>query len=193
MSLNHWPSLSGGLTPAGARFPGRAGTSFQKAGVKPGDIILEFNGQSVGGASQLKNMVGQTKPGASAKLKIWRDKKTMTLDITIAERTAKALGPTGPKAETSAELGIAVDKVPPAVASKLNFEEGIGLVIEEVDPSGKGASMGLIKGDIILELDGKPVSDVSEFNKEVQQAKKAGIIRFLIQRGPVTLYLAEGF
>jgi len=53
--------------------------------------------------------------------------------------------------------------------------------------------MGLIKGDIILEVDGKPASDVSEFNKEVQQAKKAGIIRFLIRRGSATIYLAEGF
>src|SRR5208337_470066 len=67
------------------------GSPSEKAGVKPGDIILEFNGQTVGGASQLKNMVGQTKPGAAAKLKIWRDKKTITLDVTIAERTAKSL------------------------------------------------------------------------------------------------------
>jgi serine protease Do len=169
------------------------GSPSEKAGVKPGDIILEFNGQIVAGASQLKNFVGQTKPGSAAKLKIWRDKKTITLDVTIAERTAKSLAAPGPKAETSAELGIAVDKLPPAVASKLGLKEGIGLVIDEIDPSGQAASMGLIKGDIILEVDGKPISDVSEFNKEVQLAKKAGIIRFLIQRGPATLYLAEHF
>jgi serine protease Do len=169
------------------------GSPSEKAGVKPGDIILEFNGKIVAGASQLKNMVGQTKPGSAAKLKIWRDKKTITLDVTIAQRTAKSIAEATPKAGMSAELGVAVGKVPSDLASKLGLKEGVGLIIEEIDPSGQAASMGLIKGDIILEVDGKPVSDVSEFNKEVQQAKKAGIIRFLIQRGPATLYLAEGF
>ncbi|MGO9119591.1 MAG: DegQ family serine endoprotease [Desulfomonilaceae bacterium] len=169
------------------------GSPSEKAGVKAGDIILDFNGQPVSGASQLKNLVGQIKPGTKAKLTMWRDKKTISVDVTVAERTAKTLAAAGPKAGTSTELGVAVEKVPPDLASKLGLKEGVGVIIEEVDPQGSGASMGLMKGDAILEVDGKPISNVSAFNKEVEQAKKNGIIRMLIQRGSATIFLGEAF
>ncbi len=169
------------------------GSPSEKAGVKAGDIILEFNGHQVTGASQLKNLVGQTKPGSKAKLTIWRDKKTISVDVTIAERTAKSLAAASPKGGTSAELGVAVAKVPPDVASNLGLKEGVGVMIQEVDPEGAGASIGLLKGDIILEIDGKQISDLSEFNSAVEQAKKNGIIRLMIQRGGATIFLGEAF
>jgi serine protease Do len=169
------------------------GSPSEKAGVKAGDIILDFNGQPVSGASQLKNLVGQTKPGAEAKVTIWRDKKTMNLNVTIGERTAKALAAGAPKTETSSELGVAVGTVPAEMASKMGLKEGQGVLIKEVNPDGRGASMGLAAGDVVLEVDGKLVAGVSEFNKEVEQAKKSGVIRLMIKRGSATIFLAEGF
>ena len=53
--------------------------------------------------------------------------------------------------------------------------------------------MGLKTGDVVLEVDGKAISGVPEFNKEVEQAKKNGVIRLMIQRGSATIFLAEGF
>jgi len=175
------------------------GSPSEKAGVKAGDIILDFNGKPVSGASQLKNLVGQTKPGTATKVTIWRDKKTITLNVTIAERTAKALAEGAPKTETptesgdSTELGVAVGRVPADMASKMGLKEGEGLIIKEVNPDGRGASMGLTTGDVVLEVDGKAVTGVSEFNKEVEQAKKNGVIRLMIKRGSATIFLAEGF
>ncbi len=169
------------------------GGPAEKAGVKAGDIILAFNDTPITGASQLKNLVGETKAGSSAKLSIWRDKKTVTLNTTIAERTAAAITAGAPKAETSDELGVTVEKVPPNEASKLGLKENAGLIIKEVKPDGRGAAMGLIKGDVILEVDSKPISSVTEFNKEVEQAKKSGVIRLTVHRGSATLYMAESF
>jgi serine protease Do len=169
------------------------GSPSEKAGVKPGDIILDFNGHAVSGAAQLKNLVGQTKPGTAAKLKIWRDKKAITLDVTVGERTAKALAATSPKAETSSELGVTVGKVPTEMASKMGLKADQGVLIKEVNPDGKGATMGLNTGDVVLEVDGKAVNSVSEFNKEVAQAKKTGVIRLMVKRGSATIFLAEGF
>jgi serine protease Do len=169
------------------------GGPAEKAGIKTGDIILDFNGTPVGGASQLKNLVGGAKVGSTAKLTIWRDKKTMALNVPIAERTVKAMEAAAPKIETSAELGVTVEKVPAEMASKLGLKEGAGLIIKEVNPEGRGASMALKTGDIVLEVDGKAISGVPEFNKEVEQAKKNGVIRLMIQRGSATIFLAEGF
>lgn len=58
-------------------------------------------------------------------------------------------------------------------------------------PDGRGAAIGLKKGDVILEIDGKVVSDVSAFSKSVAEAKKRGVVRLLAQRGSSTIYLAE--
>ncbi len=169
------------------------GGPAEKAGVKAGDIILQFNDTPITGASELKNIVGQTKVGSSANLTLWRDKKTITLKVTLAERTPEALASAAPNAETSAELGVTVEKVPPQQATKLGLKQDAGLMIKDVNPDGKGAAIGLTKGDVILEVDGKNISSVPEFNKEVEQAKKNGIIRLMIRRGSANLYLAESF
>jgi len=169
------------------------GGPAEKAGVKPGDVILDVNGQPVGGAQALKNAVGQTKPGSTLKLTIFRDKKTLSVDVVAAERTAQAVAAAGKTSGASAELGITVEKVPPEVASKLHLKKDQGLIVKEMNPNGQGAAMGLAPGDIILQVDGKAVSDVGTFNKEVEQAKKNGLIRFMIQRGTSTIFLAENF
>ncbi len=164
-----------------------------KAGIKAGDIILSYNGKPITDASQLKNLVGATKPGSAAKLEIWRDKKSLEVNVTVAERTAKAVETATPSAKTSGELGITVEKVPPEMASKLHLKEGVGLEIKEVNPEGRGAAMGLRPGDIILEVDGTSITGVSEFNKQVTKSKKSGIIRMKIQRAGATIFLAESF
>lgn len=169
------------------------GSPAAKEGIKAGDVVLDYNGTPISDASQLKNLVGGTKPNSAAKLKIWRDKKTVEVNVTVAERTAKAIEAAAPSAETSSELGVTVEKVPPQVASKLGLKEGAGLMIKEVSLEGRGAAMGLQQGDIILEVDDHVISNVSEFNKQVADAKKSGVIRMMIQRGGATIFLAENF
>jgi serine protease Do len=166
----------------------------EKAGIKTGDIILEFNGQPVGGASELKNLVGQTKPGSTSDLKIWRNKKTIDVKVKLGELTAKTLESQQPSvSEVSKDLGITVEKVPPQQASKLHLKEGTGLQIKEVNPDERGAAMGLRSGDIIIEVDGTSITSVSQFSDLVAKAKKNGVIRMMVQRGTATIYLAETF
>lgn len=167
------------------------GSPAEKAGIKQGDIILDYNGTPIEGASQLKNLVGQTKPGSTAKLTVWRDKKTTTINVAMAERTAKSVRATATTEGASTELGITVEKVPHELASKLHLKAGTGLLVNEVKPDGRGAAIGITQGDVILEVDGKAITSVDEFNKQVTEAKKAGVIRMLIHRGSATIFLAE--
>ena len=113
--------------------------------------------------------------------------------MTLAERTPQALAAEAPKAQASSELGITIGKLPPELASKLGLKENIGLVVKEVNSDGPGAAMGLRQGDVILEVDGSVISGVSEFNKKVEESKKSGVIRMMIQRGSATIFLAESF
>jgi serine protease Do len=169
------------------------GSPAAKAGIKSGDIVLDYNGTPITDASQLKNLVGATRPNSAVRLKIWRDKKATEVNVTIAERTAKAIEATSASAETSTELGVTAEKVPAEVASKLGLKEGVGLIIKGVNPDGQGAAMGLKGGDIILEVDDHVISSLSEFSKQVAEAKNSGVIRMMIQRGGATIFLAENF
>lgn len=169
------------------------GSPADKAGVKAGDIILQFNDNVVKGAAHLKNLVGKEKPGASANLKIFRDNKPVEIPVKIAERTQKALASSAPgeaQAETSNDLSIQIEKVPASVASKMGLKDGEGLLVKDVTSDGAGAKIGLRSGDVILEIDAVVVSDTDEFKKAVTAAKKNKVIRLKIQRGSAKIFLA---
>lgn len=167
-------------------------SAAEKAGIKPGDIILKINGERVTDAAHLKNLVGKEKPDATVKLTIFRDKKLMDLSVKIGERTQKALASAGAPtpAETSNELGLEVEKVPPAMAEKLGIKEGHGLRVKDLEADGAGSKVGLRAGDVILEVDGKTVTDTSDFNKAVAEAKSHKLIRLKVHRGSATIFLA---
>jgi len=167
-------------------------SAAEKAGIKPGDIILKINGERISDAAHLKNLVGKEKPGATVKLTIFRDKKTMDLSVTIGERTQKALAASGAPtpADTSNELGIEIESLPPAAAEKLGLKEGQGLRVKDLEADGPGARVGLRAGDVILEVDDKTVTDAGNFNKAVAEAKKNKLIRLKVHRGSATIFLA---
>ncbi len=171
------------------------GSPAEKAGVKPGDIIVTFNGQPVKDHSHLKNLVGREKPNSSAKLTVFRDGKTMDLNVKIAEKTEKAVASLGPKqipaSERSSELGIDIEAVPSAAAESQGLKEGEGVRVKDVKSDGTGARMGLRTGDVILEVDGKTVTDVSGFNAAVAAAKSNNLIRLKVQRNRAVLFLAS--
>jgi serine protease Do len=167
------------------------GSAAEKAGIKNGDIILKFNGKPVANAQALKNMVGVEKPETQSTLTIWRKAALMDVKVTIGERPAKMAGTTPhmQPSTQSAKLGIAVEKVPPARLEDLGLKEGQGVVIKEVNPDGVGArKLDLRPGDIILEVDDKPINSPEEFASIAEQAKDS--IRLRIQRGTAKTYVA---
>ncbi len=170
------------------------GSPAEKAGIKPGDIIVKFNDRDISGAAELKNLVGREKPDSTAKLSVFRDKKPMEFSIKIAERTAKALGSAAPSVspgETSDELGVEIEKVPAAAAEQMGLKEGEGVQVKDLQADGTGAKMGLRSGDVILEVDGKAVTNSAEFKKAMKEAKENKVVRLKIQRGSAKVFLAS--
>jgi serine protease Do len=169
------------------------GGPADKAGIKAGDIILKFNGEPVTGAAQLKNLVGKEKPGSTAKLTVFRNKETLDLTAHITERTKEAIASVSPSSATpepSNELGIEINNVSASLGERLGLKNGGGVEVKEVSPDGYGAKMGLKTGDVILEVDGNTVSDVSAFNKTVAKAKENKLIRLKVRRGNGIIFLA---
>src|SRR5262249_38116214 len=133
------------------------------AGIRPGDVILEFNGKAVKGNSDLVAMVTGTLPGTTVPVKIMRNKKPMTVNVTVApldveqelQRTS-AVPQRQNRFETpepkDAGLGISVEPLTSDVSRQAHLPSGkTGVVVSDVDSNGEAA--GLIgPGDIILEV-----------------------------------------
>lgn len=165
----------------------------EKAGVKSGDIITDFNGQAISGAAHLKNIVGGVKPGTKATLKVFRDGKEISIPVTVGERDPKKLASfrkSMEQSETSSELGIEIEPVPPELAKEMGLKENQGVRIKELEGDGIGRSMGLRRGDVIVEANGKPISDAKALQDALAKAKDEKVVRLKVQRGKAQIYLA---
>jgi serine protease Do len=138
----------------------------EKAGLKSGDVILEFNGKPVSTSRNLKLAVAQTKPGETVPVKILRDGERETVDVAIkplpgSEEIAKA---NHLDAEDEGTLnGVGVTDLDNRARQQFNVPAGVrGAIITEVQPDSAAAEAGLRPGDVIQEINRKAVRNAEE-------------------------------
>ena len=153
------------------------GSAAEKAGLKRGDVITAFNGTAVGDANELRNLVAATQPGTDAQLTILRDGREQQLTVTLGELSAEAQardegeGGGGGEQSEGGKLGIGVTPLTPELAARLRLpEDGQGLVVTSVDPSGPAAEAGLRQGDLIEQANRQPVRSVEDLRASIQNA-----------------------
>jgi serine protease Do len=164
-----------------------------RAGVKSGDVIIEFDGQPIEEASSLPPRVASTPIGKSVPIKVWRDKKSIALSVTVAALKDEKLAGAADKAtaEKGAKpiLNVAVVDLPPDVREKAELKTG-GVLVAEVN-SGPASRAGIEEGDIILKLDGKDIENASQFIKLVPGLPRDRPIAVqVLRQGGGRLYLA---
>lgn len=144
------------------------GSPAEKAGLRSGDIVLEFEGEELSRSSDLPPMVGRTPVDTVAQMKVLREGERITLDVEIgqlpddqaaAEQPSSAGGPA-----SSAPLGLSVEPLPADAAGSLDIAGGV--VVTNVAP-GPAMNAGIRPRDIITELNRKPVRSVEDFREVV--------------------------
>lgn len=167
------------------------GSPGDKAGLKPGDVILGANGQRIERSGDLPTIIARTKPGTQAKLNVWRDRKERDVTVRIgeldeprAQRTANLRGAGGnAQGQTAPQLGLSVRPLAPE--EKAQIETKGSIVIEQV--SGPAADAGLQPGDIVLGVNGRPVESAQELR---DAASKSGRnVSLLIQREGAQIFV----
>jgi serine protease Do len=142
------------------------GSPAEKAGLKGGDVILEFDGKQVSTSRHLKLEVAQTKPGQTVPVRILRDGDSKTVQVAIkplpgSEAVAKADGVENPDSGTL--NGVGVTDLDNRARQQFNVPAAVrGAVITEVDPNSAAAEAGLRPGDVIQEINRKPVRNAEE-------------------------------
>ncbi|MBI2986937.1 MAG: DegQ family serine endoprotease, partial [Deltaproteobacteria bacterium] len=159
----------------------------EQAGVKVGDVIVEFDGKEIKESNDLPIIVARTPVDKKVKLKVLRDKKEMTLTVAVGELKDEAVVAS---AKEKGELGLTVQRVTPQIAESLGLDRAEGVVITAVEPGSSGDEAGLRRGDIVLEIDRKPVRSLAEYRRAIGEGRKGKGILFLVRRGDNTLFLA---
>jgi serine protease Do len=158
-----------------------------QAGIKAGDVIVGYEGKKIDNANDLPFLVAGTPVGKTVSLQILRNKETMTLPVTIAKmQEEEAVAATSEKGD----LGLTVEQITPEVAQNLGLDRTQGVVIRAVAPDSLAEEAGLQPGDIIREIDRKPIRDLSDYKKIMASAVQQKSVLFLIQRQDNTMFLA---
>src|SRR5262249_34930961 len=129
------------------------GSAAERAGLKQGDVIQSFNGESVKDLNALRNRVADTPPGSSATVTIVRDGSkrdvTVKLDESSAAREARGVETDSTK-EDKAALGVSVAPLTPELARRYKLPASAkGIVVQDVNPDGRAADAGIQAGDVI--------------------------------------------
>ncbi|BCS34519.1 peptidase [Luteitalea sp. TBR-22] len=172
----------------------RPGGPAGKAGLKPLDVIVEFNGKAVKNRDQLVDMVTRTRPGTTVPLRVVRDGKNTSLSVTIGELDLEAEAGSNEEESTveeSAGFGIGLEDITPDIARRLELPRSTGgAIVTEVDPGSAAAEGGLRRFDVITQINGQPVTSAADASKKLQAIASGRLARLLVLRGGQELGLA---
>ena len=162
-----------------------------KAGVLPGDVITKFGDKPITRWSDLPRLVGETKPGTTSTLEVWRKGKPLTLKVTVAELKADktaAAEPTPPKvAETvTTVLGMEIVPVKEEVQKKLRIKGGVQVTAVAAPAS----TAGVAEGDIILAVNDTDITSPTQFAKVVAGLDQARPVGLMVRTGEQTRWVA---
>jgi serine protease Do len=164
-------------------------TPASRAGLKKGDVILQLNGTPVDSRSSLQVQISQTPPGTPVKLEVRRDGKTQNLTVNLGELPEKAEKFGQGEKPSGALEGVDVETLTPEIAQQLDLPAGTrGVVVGSVDSSSAAAASGLSRGDVIQEVNHKPVHNTEEFRQALAGAEGKPVL-LLVNHGGVTGYM----
>ena len=154
------------------------GGPAEKAGLKAGDVIRSVDGKSIVGSGDLPALIGQATPGDTVNLSVWRHGASLDIRARLGDAAEKAV-----KAEEKASageqgrLGLALRPLQPDEQNRAGVASG--LLVQGVE--GPAALAGVQPGDVLLAVNGLPVSDVEQVRAAVKKATRS--LALLIQRG----------
>ena len=161
-----------------------------RAGIRRGDVIVEFAGEEVNNASALPRMVAKAAIGKEAKVRILRNSRSQEIAVTLGEMKKEARVAPNERDESGFRLGVRVRPLTKGEALRQDVKDGQGLQIIAIQPGSIALKGGLRVGDIIIEVNGKTVDTVESLRTEVVTAKKEKKMLVLVKRSAGHLYLS---
>ena len=159
----------------------------EKAGIIRGDVIVEYDGQKVNDVSDLTNMAAVTPPGTEVSVKVIQDGKTKNMKVKLEEFPDQEAQV---KDEVRKSLGLTVRQLTPKIVRRFNIDHDDGVIIADVDQGSVAGDARLKPGDIILEINKKPIKTLANYSAVLEDVKPGDTALFLVKRGNNTIYAA---
>jgi serine protease Do len=149
-----------------------------KAGIEPGDVITAVNKQAVHDESEAINSIGLMQPGSTATISIFRNGKLREITTKIGDYPSEnAEIPAKELKNQEYAFGLSLQKLNPATQEKNNLDSKNGLLVVAIAKGGEAERVGIQPGDVILSLNGKPITDTTNFNALVKQSGARALLR----------------
>jgi serine protease Do len=162
------------------------GQPAAKAGLRHGDVVLSVDGRKVRETRDLIDYVSSRPPGSRVDLDVLRDGKRLQLEVELGERETPADAASDDSDDQAGGiewLGIDYQELAPALRQSLGVPNGVeGVVVREVAGSSPLYDEGVASGDLITEVNGRPVPDVASFEREVGSAESGSFVRLYVRR-----------
>jgi serine protease Do len=165
-----------------------------KAGLQPGDVIVQYNGRPVKDRDELVAMVIATKPGTTVPIKILRNKQEKTLNVSVEEldldneqgssapRRSNDQGNDQQQEESSGGFGVTLNNVTPQISRRVQLPSGqSGALVTDIDPNSSAAAQ-IRPGDVILSVNGKTVANAADAKRELDKVASGKFARILLWR-----------
>ena len=154
------------------------GSAAAAAGLKAGDVITQVNGQTLARSGALSSVIGMAKPGDTVRLGVWRDRKAIDVEARLGGINAgdEVVADAGGDAAPGPRLGLSLRALQP---DEKQPSQGAGaLVVEQV--TGAAERAGIEAGDVLLAINGKPVSSIEQIRSVLKAQPKS--VALLVQR-----------
>ncbi|MGP5791719.1 Do family serine endopeptidase [Psychrobacter celer] len=154
----------------------------QKAGLKPGDIILQYNDAQIMRASDLLNLLNRAKPNDAFHVQIQRDGKRMLARGTLAYAPNDVRAQSGDQQDNDIQLGLRLRDLTADEQAELAVDNKTGILVTTVDPTGLAARSGIMAGDVITNFHQKPIKKVTDFSNAISTLPKKGVVTIEVIR-----------
>jgi serine protease Do len=165
-----------------------AGSPAEKAGLQPEDVILSADGRAIEDSTDLSRYIASKSPGTSVKLEVLRGAERKSVPVTLGtfpDEPSEQQGDEGGRAS----LGMTLRDLTPALAERMELPRGVrGALVTDVVAGEAAEEAQLLRGDVIVSVNGQPVEDVAAFERAVQAARPATRVRLRVYNGQADGY-----
>ena len=161
----------------------------KKAGLRQGDVIVEFRGKPVKEVGNFRNQVALIPPGSREKLVILRNGKRKIANITIGKLSEEDKLAAVEPMQSTEEIGLTVQTLTSQIAKQFNVKPDKGVLVTQVQPNSIAAMGGIKTGMVILEVNQTPINSAAEFKREIKKSNTKKRALFLTRNGNVQQFI----
>lgn len=166
------------------------GSPAKEAGLRQGDVIVEFRGKPVKEVGRFRNQVALVSPDSREKLVVLRNGKRKVLNITIGKLAGKDKLASAEPSQSTEKMGLSVQTLTPQLAKQYNATLGEGVLVTTVQPGSIAAEKGIEPGMIILQVNQNPVNSAEEYEREVRKISNDEQMLLLARIGDAQQFIA---